>query len=219
MLTDMVRNPHIHGMMRHKSHRAIAAGFLACFSAISAASAGDQAKAILNSLDPKSMNELFDALPHQPDAALTNITPISPNKFRFLFIWPASNSLMTYDRVGRSFAERFTLFAGQLRPLATGFCLTSRNMFFGNAAYGEEDVNVAYRDIEVHYQFGWQGPCAGRYILASELEQIAAPAYSYEGGYGAALPAAPGLPAKEPSSPEENLKPFLSAPADARPPQ
>jgi len=104
------------------------------------------------------MNELFDALPHQPDAALTNIIPVSPNKFRFLFVWPGSNPLMTYDRVGRSFGDRFAAFAGQLKPMATGYCLPSQNMFFGTTTYGVDEVNVAYRDIEVHYQFGGSLP-------------------------------------------------------------
>ncbi len=196
-------------MMHHRSYKPVAAVFFAYFSAISAVPAGDQGKSIVNSLDPKSMNELFDALPQQPDAALTNITPVSPNKFRFLFVWPATNPLMTYDRVGRSFADRFTAFASQLKPLATGFCLTSNNMFFGTAAYGEKEVNVAYRDIEVHYQFGWQTPCQGRYILASELDQLALH-QTYGGGYGAALPPSP-------REPEDGLKPFLS-PHNATPP-
>ena len=81
---------------------------------------------------------------------------------------------MTYDRVGRSFAERFAAFAEQLRPLATGFCLPAANLFFGITTYGEEEVNVAYRDIEVRYQFGWQPACQGRYIQAAEIEQLMA---------------------------------------------
>ncbi len=123
---------------------------------------------------------------------------------------------MTYERVGRSFLERFTEFAGHLKPLALGYCLTSRNMLFSNAEYGGQEVNVAYRDIEVHYQFGWQGPCAGRYIRSSELEQFAAPADSYGAGFGAA---APDTPPKEPRSPEDSLKPFLNPAPDKLPPQ
>ncbi len=201
-------------MMRQKIHVGLTAVFIASFCAIPGALAGDQARTIVNGLDPKSMNELFEAMPTQPDAALTSIAPVSPNKFRFLFVWPATNGLMTYDRVGRSFAERFMAFAAQLKPLAKGYCLTSRNMFFGSASYGEEEVNVAYRDIEVRYQFGWQANCPGRYITALELDQLSTVPQAFSGGgYGAALPETPQLPSKEPSTPEDRLKPFLSAPA------
>ncbi len=205
-------------MIHQLTYKATGTALFAWLCAISGAWAGDQAKSILNSIDPKSMNELFEALPQQPDAALTNILPISPNKFRFIFVWPASNPLMTYDRVGRSFAERFAQFAGQMQPLATGYCLPAPNLFFGAAAYGEEEVNVAYRDIEVHYQFGWQPPCGGRYIKAAEIEHILAPRTGHE-GYGAAAPGHPGglLPQEPPVQPEEGLKPFLNAPA-ATPP-
>ncbi len=169
----------------------------------------------MNGLDSKSMNELFEAIPTQPDAALTSIAPLSPNKFRFLFVWPATNGLMTYDRVGRSFAERFAAFAAQLKPLAKGFCLTSHNMFFGSASYGEEEVNVAYRDIEVRYQFGWQAACTGRYITALELDRLGTIPHGFSGGYGAALPETPQIPSNEPSTPEDRLKPLLGAPAAA----
>ena len=103
-------------MMQNIPQKAAGAVISAWLCAVPAAWAGDQAKAIVNSLDPKSMNELFEALPAQPDAALTNIVPVSPNKFRFLFVWPGSNPLMTYDRVGLSFADRFAAFA---RPAET----------------------------------------------------------------------------------------------------
>jgi hypothetical protein len=200
-------------MMGPISFRAAGIVLFISLGAASAASAGDQARTIINSIDPKSMNELFEALPQQPDAALTNITPVSPNRFRFLFIWPTSNPLMTYDRVGRSFAERFATFASQMQPLATGFCLPAPNMFFGTATYGEEEVNVAYRDIEVHYQFGWQPPCEGRFIKAAEIEKLLAP-QPFHGGFGALPPDNPNLP---PAEPEEGLKPFLSAPAPSQP--
>jgi hypothetical protein len=204
-------------MIQKISYMAAGAALAGWVSAMSVAWAGDQAKTIINGLDPKSMNGLFDALPRQPDAALTNIIPVSPNKFRFLFIWPGSNPLMTYDRVGRSFADRFTAFAAQLKPLATGYCLPSKNMFFGTASYGEKEVNVAYRDIEVHYQFGWQPACGGQYIKAAELELLSSmPAH--HGGYGAALPVPhPTVPAQEPRSPMEGLKPFINSPAAAPP--
>jgi len=205
-------------MMRQRRQKAIPAIIFAALFPATVAWAGDQAKTILNSLDPKSMNELFAALPKQPDAALTNISPVSPNKFRFLFIWPATNGFMTYDRVGRSFAERFAAFAGQLRPLAAGFCLTSRNMYYGSAAYGDEEVNIAYRDIEVRYPAGWQAPCAGRYITAAEIDELAAPSSAY-GNYGAALPRPPETSPKKPLSPGESLKPFLGTPAVKQPEQ
>jgi hypothetical protein len=211
--------PTLMTMMRQRRPKAVPAIIFAALFPVSAAWAGDQAKTILNALDPKSMNELFAALPKQPDAALTNISPISPNKFRFLFIWPASNGFMTYERVGRSFAERFASFAGQLKPLAVGFCLTSRSMYYGSAAYGDEEVNIAYRDIEVRYSVGWQAPCAGRYFTASEIEQLAFPPPPY-GSYGAALPRLPGTSPKKPAlPPEESLKPFLNTPAIKQPGQ
>jgi len=204
-------------MMQHLSYKAAGTVLFAWLCAISGAWAGDQAKSVVNAIDPKSMNELFEAVPQQPDAALTNIMPISPNKFRFIFVWPASNPLMTYDRVGRSFAERFATFAAQMQPLATGFCLPSPNLFFGAANYGEEEVNVAYRDIEVYYQFGWQPPCGGRYIKAAEIAQLLGQ-QTYHGGYGVISPARPGaFPPQDPPPPEEGLKPFLHAPPAAQP--
>ena len=110
-------------------------------------------------------------------------------------------------------------FAGQMKPLAVGFCLTSRSMYYGSAAYGDEEVNIAYRDIEVRYSIGWQAPCAGRYLTASEIEQLALPPPPY-GSYGAALPRPPAASPKKPvSPPEESLKPFLSTPATRQPGQ
>lgn len=202
-------------MMQKISYMAAGAALAGWLSVIPAAWAGDQAMNIINGLNPKSLNGLFEALPRQPDAALTNIVPVSPNTFRFLFVWPGSNPLMTYDRVGRSFAERFAAFAKRLKPLATGYCLPSQDMFFGTASYGEEEVHVAYRDIEVHYKFGWQPACQGEYIKPAELEVLSSkPAHN--GGYGAALPAThPPAPAKEPQSPMDSLKPFIKPPAAA----
>jgi hypothetical protein len=178
----------------------------------SASLAGDQAKAIINGIDPKSMNELLEVSRTQRDAALTNIAPLSANKYRFLFVWPASNPVMTYDRVGRSFAERFIVFADQLKPLATGFCLQSKNVNFGTALYGEEEINVAYRDIEVRYQVSWQQPCSGRYIAASDLEQLKPERQST--GYGAGLAQEP-LPRPGGQAAPDPLKQFLK---EATPP-
>ncbi len=155
------------------------------------------------------MNDLFEAVKTQPDAALTSINAVAPNKYRFLFVWPAASTFMTYERVGRSFAERFVTFAQQMKPLANGFCLTSRNMFFGTAAYGEEDVNIAYRDIEVRYPFGRQDACPGKYIAAADIEQMISPPQPY-GGYGAALPQR--IQPQEPGGSGDSLKPFLGAP-------
>jgi hypothetical protein len=173
--------------------------------------AGDQTKAIINSLDPKSLNELFDALPTSPGAALANVVPHGPNKFRFLFIWPATNPLMTFDRVRESFVDRFTLLSRQLKPMALGYCLGSDNVVFGTTTYGEYGVNVAYRDIEVYYQFGWSPACRGIYLKAADLEQTG-PAQSHARGYGAARPAPTPAPVQEPRTPDEQLKPFLSSP-------
>ena len=199
-------------MMKNISLIPACAVFLTCLCSSPAASAGDQAKAIVNSLDPKSLNELFEALPTQPGAALANIVPHGPNKFRFLFIWPGTNPLMTYDRVRESFVDRFTVFTGQLKPLADGYCLGSDNVLFGTATYGEFGVNVAYRDIEVYYQFGWRPACEGIYVKATDLEH-AKSAQSHARGYGAATP----TPAPERQSPAEQLKPFLNSPAGVPP--
>jgi hypothetical protein len=175
----------------------------------SAARAGDQAKAIINGIDPKSMNELLDASRTQRDAALTNIAPISANKYRFIFVWPASNPVMTYDRVGRSFAERFIMFANQMKLLATGFCLQSKNVIFGTTSYGEEEINVAYRDIEVRYQVGAQAPCTGRYIAASDLEQLKPERQPM--GYGAGIGQEPP-PRPDGQAAPDPTKQFLEAP-------
>jgi hypothetical protein len=196
-------------MTRHISFKKLAAGLLALSATVSSAVAGDQAKAIVNALDPKSMNELFEVSRRQPDAALTNIAPVSANKFRFLFIWPASNPMMTYDRVGRSFAERLTVFADQFKLLATGFCLPSRTMYFGTAPYGEQEVNVAYRDIEVRYEVGGRSSCPGRFISMTELGETRGPARA-SGGYGAAFPTNPYSPPQQQLTPEESLKPLLN---------
>ena len=187
-------------MIRQLTLKTFAASLLALCVPVSAASAGDLAKAIINGLDPKSMNDLFDVARRQPDAALTNITPVSANTFRFLFIWPASNPTMTYDRVGRSFAERFAYFAEQWKLLAAGFCLSGANLAFGTTTYGEQDVNIAYRDIEVRYAMGKQANCEGRYISLAEVEKTLKSSSASNGYSIGSLPAAP----------EEGLKPFLN---------
>lgn len=196
-------------MIRRTFYKTLAAGLLGLFVMASDAIAGDQAKAIVIALDPKSMNELFEVSRRQPDAALTNIAVVSANKFRFLFIWPSSNPIMTYDRVGRSFAERLSLFADQFKLLASGFCLPSRTMYFGTAPYGEQEVNVAYRDIEVRYAVGGRSECPGRYISMDELTMAGQPSRA-PGGYGAAFPPNPAGAPPPPSSPEESLKPLLN---------
>ncbi len=187
-------------MIRQLTLKSFAAGLLALGVPVSAASAGDQAKEIVNSLDAKSMNELFEVARRQPDAALTNITPVSANTFRFLFIWPASNPTMTYDRVGRSFAERFAYFAEQWKLLAAGFCLSGANLAFSTTTYGEQEVNVAYRNIEVRYAMGRQANCEGRYVSLAEVEKTLKPSSASNGYSIGSLPAPP----------EEGLKPFLN---------
>jgi len=186
--------------------KGFAAGLAALCIPVSASLAGDQAKAIVNALDPKSMNELFEVARRQPDAALTNITPVSANTFRFLFIWPSSNPAMTYDRVGRSFAERFAYFAEQWKLLAAGFCLSGPNLMFGTAPYGEEEVNVAYRDIEVRYAIGKQAPCEGRYLSIADVERTLRPSAAWNGYSIGSLPS----PSQHMTTPEEGLKPFLN---------
>jgi hypothetical protein len=196
-------------MIRQFSFKTFAAGALAFLAPLSHSLAGDQTKAIVDSLDSKSVTELFETARKQPDAALTNITPTTPNTFRFLFIWPASNSVMTYERVGRSFAERFAGFAEQFTQLAVGFCLPSRTMYFGSAFYGEEEVNVAYRDIEVRYLFGWRPPCQGKYIPIAEIQPSLASAALL--GHPVTRVPVPDSSPKQ-TTPEEGLKPFLNPP-------
>lgn len=205
-------------MRQDISYKAATAVLLAWLSAAPDARAGEQAKSIVNSLDPKGMNDLFEALPRQPDAALTNIVPVSPNKFRYIFVWPDTNTLMTYDRVSRSFADRFLAFAEQLKPLAKGYCLPAEDVSFGTTAYGEEEVNVAFREIEVRYQFGWQPPCQGRYLKAAEVEQLAM-LEAQRRSYGVTWPSpgTSGQPRKETPQPGEELKPFLNSPPAAPP--
>jgi hypothetical protein len=198
-------------MIRQISFKTFALSLLAlAVPVLDARAGGDQAKAILNRLDSKSMNELFEISRRQPDAALTNIAPTTPNTFRFLFVWPSSSPMITYDRVVRSFGERFVGFADQMKLLAVGFCLPARNMYFGSAIYGEQEVNVAFRDFEVRYMFGWRPPCVGRYIPISEIEQTLASVTSR--GYVATPP----LPEAPPpmTTPEESLKPFLNPKPD-----
>jgi hypothetical protein len=210
-LTESQRNATIAAMMIDlKAFKALTAGLLVMVAPIPAFPAEDQAKAIIASLDPKSMNELFQIYRSQPDAALTNIMPLRANTFRFLFIWPASNPVMTYERVGRSFVDRFLAFADQMKLLATGFCLPSKSMYFGSTSYGQDEVNVAYRDIEVRYGFGFQASCPGRYIAAAELDRLSK-VKTPPVGFRPGLP--PETSAPPPSeSPEESLKPLLNPP-------
>ncbi len=207
MLTTGSLKRNITHMIRQQTFKAIGAGLLAMCVAIPEASvAGDQARAIVNSLDPKSMSELFEVARRQPDAALTNIAPVSANKFRFLFVWPASNPAMTYERVGRSFAERFAIFAEQWKLLAVGFCLPSSSLFFGTATYGDQEVNVAYRDIEVRYNLGLQAPCEGRYVSIAEIERTLKSAAAIDGYSIGSVRS----PSEQMTTPEEGLKPFLN---------
>ncbi len=209
MLTDRLLKRNIVPMIRQLTLKSFAASLLALCVPVSGAVAVDRAREIVNALDPKTMNELFEVARRQPDAALTNITPVSANMFRFLFVWPASNPTMTYDRVGRSFAERFAFFADQWKLLAAGFCLNGPNLAFGATAYGEEEVNVAYRDIEVRYAIGTQTHCDGKYLSMAEVEQ-AVKATAAPRGYSIG-----SLPSQH--TPQEGLKPFLTPPVSAPP--
>jgi hypothetical protein len=205
MLTDKLANTTSHPMIERLPRILFTAALLLASSLCDAAFAGDQARTVLNSIDPNKLNELLEISKTQPDAALTNFAPISANKFRFLFVWPASNPLMTYERVGRTFVERLVQFADQMQLLADGFCLPARNMYYGVTEYGDEEINVAYRDIEVHYLFGWQTPCAGKYISVSDFDE-SLNALRNTPGYGALTQKAP----PQQTTPQEGLKPFLN---------
>lgn len=200
-------------MIQPLRFKSFAATLLALCIPVSASFAGDQAKDIVNSLDPKSMNELLEVSRSQPDAALTNIVPASANTFRFLFVWPAANPAMTFDRVERAFAERFVSFADQWKLLASGFCLSGSSLFFGTAPYGGQDVNIAYRDIEIRYAMGLQPACRGRYVSLAEVENISKPSLALRGYSIGALP----LPSPQ-VAPQDGLKPFLN-PNPPSPPQ
>jgi hypothetical protein len=192
-----------------------AIGLVAFAISASAASAGEQAKQIINGLPPEIMNELLEKSREQPGVHFTSIGSISANKHRFLFVWPGTNPVMTYDEIERNFADRFLVFADRLKPFATGFCLPSRDLVFGMATYGEERVNVAYRDIEVRYQASWQPPCPGRYIAASDVEEALKPKYPSL-GYGAGLTRQP-LPRPNGQAAPDSLTPFLGQPPSPPP--
>lgn len=202
-------------MIKPTRFKDFAAALLALCASAPDAFAGDPVRDIVNALDPRSMNELFDVARAQPDAALTNIVPASANTFRFLFVWPSSNPVMTYNRVERSFAERFAYFAEQWKLLATGFCLSGSSLSFGSAAYGEEMVNVAYRTIEVRYAMGPQVPCKGRYVSLAEVESSLNAAAAGGSRYSVGPLTAPS---QHLTAPQDGLKPFLN-PAPSAPPE
>lgn len=212
MLTQTPPKPQIKFMTRHFSFRAFAAGLVLFCAPLHEARAGDQAKAIVNALEPRSVDELFEVSRRQPDAAMTSIAPTTPNTFRFLFVWPSSNPVMTYERVGQSFTERFAGFARELNLLAVGFCLPMHTLFFGTALFGEREVHIAYRDIEVRYLFGPRRPCAGRYISFAEIEAHMASTAPFA---HLGPPRIPGAPSKQMTAPEEGLQPFLNPPPAA----
>lgn len=204
-LTRLSHNPTIQTEMRSAFRFAVLP--LMCLAPF-AALAGDQARAIINGLEPKSMNELLDMSRTQPDAALTSVTTIGGNRFRFLFVWPASNAVMTYNRISQSFAERFLKFAEAQTSLAIGYCLLTKTVSFGTATYANEPVNVAYRDVEVQFLAGPKAPCPGRYISASEVEADQRPVANPP-AYGAFSSTRP-LPATPPSG--DPIKPFFTLP-------
>lgn len=210
-LTELPRDTNIALMINRNTFcKGAATSVIALVIGSSAAAAGEQAKAIINGVPPEIMNELLEQSRTEPDSAFAGITPISANKHRFIFIWPAANPIMTYEKVDRNFAKRLIVFAEQLKPLATGFCLPSKNMVFGTAEYGAAAINVAYRDIEVRYQFGFQPTCTGQYIAASELDRVLKPRTAIR--YGAGLAQEP-LPTPEGQGvAPDPLKRFLGEP-------
>jgi hypothetical protein len=202
-------------MIRQFSFKTFAAGLLLLCAPLHETRAGDHVRSIVNGLEPKSIDELFEVSRRQPDAAMTSIAPTAPNTFRFLFVWPSSNPVMTYERVGQSFTERFAGFASDLNLLAVGFCLPTHTLLFGTAFFGEREVHVAYRDIEVRYLFGLRRPCAGRYISIVEIqEHLASRAPHARLGARRRIPEAPS---KQMTAPEEGLQPFLNPPPAAAP--
>lgn len=202
-------------MIRQFSFKAFAAGLLLLCAPLHEARAGDQAKAIVSGLEAKSVDELFEVSRRQPDAAMTSIAPTTPNTFRFLFVWPSSNPVMTFERVGQSFVERFAGFARELNLLAVGFCLPTQTLLFGKALFGEREVHFAYRDIEVRYLFGLRPPCPGRFLTIAEIEAHLASTAPFTHFSRRRLPGAPSTPM---TPPEEGLQPFLNPPL-AAPPQ
>jgi len=161
------------------------------------------AREILANVDAGAMRDLMEAARTQPDVALVNIMPVNDNKFRYVFIWPASNPMMSEDRVGRSFLDRFLQFAHNQRFLATGFCLTPDGMGLLSASYGDVEVNVAFRNIEVYRDFGWREPCTGKFVTAQEVEKQKA---IFDAVKRNPLPLPPP-PARD--NPSDGLSPFL----------
>jgi hypothetical protein len=212
MLTESSPKPHITSMIRQFSIKTFAAGLLLLCAPLHEAGAGDQSKAIVNGLEARSVNELFEMSRRQPDAAMTSITPTTPNTFRFLFVWPSSNPVMTYERVGQSFVERFASFARELNLLAVGFCLPTHTLLFGTAFFGEREVRIAYRDIEVRYLAGLRRPCPGRYVTIAQIETHLASTAPFARLSRRRLP---GAPSEQMTVPEEGLRPFLNPPSAA----
>lgn len=128
------------------------------------------ARQIVDRIDPAKLRELILAAQTQPDVALTNILPTGDNKFRYVFIWPAENPVMTIDRVNRSFTERFLSFASAQRFLTTGYCLTPHGIGLLSTTYGTTKLIMAYRDIEVHRDIGWRETCRGLFVTAAEVD-------------------------------------------------
>ncbi len=212
-MTRGARHPNIRRMLDflrraghfEKSRLRLIAWFIAALvsAGIPLAAQPTSVRDILARIDAKAMRDLLDAAREQPDVALTNIIPVADNKFRYVFVWPAENTMMTEDRVGRSFLERFVQFASAQRYLANGFCLTPDGMGFVSATYGGAKVNLAFRDIEVYRDFGWREKCAGKFVTSEDVEKQKRAA---EAAARRALPLPPP-PARD--APSDGLSPFL----------
>jgi hypothetical protein len=126
----------------------------------------------LDRVDPAAMRQLLAQAKDQPDVALTNIVPVEDNKFRFIFIWPAEYTMMTEDRINRSFAQRFLQFTTSQEFLATGYCLTPSGIGFLASTYGDQKVNMAYREIEVYREIGWRDHCRGKLVTSAQLAEL-----------------------------------------------
>jgi hypothetical protein len=126
----------------------------------------------LERIDPAAMRQLLDQAKDQPDVALTNIVPVEDNKFRFIFIWPAEYTMMTEDRINRSFAQRFLQFTSSQEFLATGYCLTPQGLGFLTSTYGDQKVNMAFREIEVYREIGWRDHCRGKLVTSTQLAEL-----------------------------------------------
>jgi hypothetical protein len=158
----------------------------------------------LERIDPKAMRQLLAQAKEQPDVALTNIVPVDANRFRFVFVWPAEYTMMTEDRINRSFAQRFLQFTSEQKFLATAYCLTPPRIGFLASTYGEEKVNMAFRNIEVYRDIGWRDPCRGKLVTAAEIDELR---QKKDEEKSSLLPLPPPVPNQDKQ--EDSVAPFL----------